>query len=258
MLERSYKMLIWVLISWFFSSFSAVFLPSMAEKILLFVSLEVDMYFERWLELLLKESWLDFRVASKAGSFCWNSNEGNRSKLCLRMILHIFFLFDDIIISKKRHRRISTAKLSPSYWPLRDWQRLKYLLIWYTSVWDQIFFSDLIKKKMSDVGYHSLERRSKSTRTRKRLQKKQQSEKENGFVLDCLNQSKSKLQAYNSIQDKFLNYFVIRVHPNLNKPNKHHTTISKVSKVEHSEQLNHTRFQEMLLKQKAKLASTSR
>jgi hypothetical protein len=101
---------------------------------------------------------------------------------------------------------------------------------------------------MSEIHYHSAEKRSKSTRTRKRLQKKIQNEKENGFVLDCLNQSKSQLRSYKSINDKFLNYFIIRVHPNVSKHAKHRNPLTKVSKVEHIENVNHNRFQEMLRK----------
>lgn len=59
-------------------------------------------------------------------------------------------------------------------------------------------------------------------------------EKENGFVLDCLNEEKSKLKVYNSISDKYLNYFVIRVHPNRSssKPTLQHHHPSPVSQLE--------------------------
>ena len=99
---------------------------------------------------------------------------------------------------------------------------------------------------MSEPVSPLLERRSKSTRIRKRLHKKVLSEKENNFVLDCLNQQKAHLEPYNSTNDKFLNYFVIRVHPNMAAMTKTHKKlypISRTQKTEQNEQNNHDRFQ---------------
>ena len=96
------------------------------------------------------------------------------------------------------------------------------------------------------------EKRSKSTRGKRRTLEKIK-EKEKGFVLDCLNEKQSKLQNYNTISDKFLNYFVIRVHPNRKNIKKITNSTSQISKLEVKEKENHNRFQEMLLKEKAKL-----
>lgn len=41
--------------------------------------------------------------------------------------------------------------------------------------------------------------------------KKQIKHKEQNFVLDCTNPITSKLPSYNSLQDQFLKYYVIRV-----------------------------------------------
>lgn len=84
-------------------------------------------------------------------------------------------------------------------------------------------------------------------------------EKENGFVLDCLNEEKSKLKVYNSISDKYLNYFVIRVHPNRSssKPAPQ-PRCPPASRLEINEQANHNRFQNMLMREKAKLAPLSK
>lgn len=84
-------------------------------------------------------------------------------------------------------------------------------------------------------------------------------EKENGFVLDCLNEEKSKLKTYNTISDKYLNYFVIRVHPNRSSSKKSlQQHVSQVSRLEINEKVNHNRFQNMIMREKAKLAPLSR
>ena len=49
---------------------------------------------------------------------------------------------------------------------------------------------------------------SKSMRKRQRQILK---EKENNWVLDCINENKSKLKPYSSLRDKYLKYFVIGV-----------------------------------------------
>ena len=49
---------------------------------------------------------------------------------------------------------------------------------------------------------------SKSMRKR---QRKIYREKENNWVLDCVNEKKSKLKPYSSLRDKYLKYFVIGV-----------------------------------------------
>jgi len=61
-------------------------------------------------------------------------------------------------------------------------------------------------------------------------------------VLDCLNKEQAKLKVYNSASDKYLNYFVVRIHPNLNKPKR----TSPTHKLELIEKVNHQRFQDML------------
>lgn len=73
----------------------------------------------------------------------------------------------------------------------------------------------------------SQEKRSKSTRGKRRILEKIK-KKEEGFVLDCLNEQKSKLQNYNSISDKFLNYFVIRVHPNRKTVKKQSKNVNQI------------------------------
>ena len=73
--------------------------------------------------------------------------------------------------------------------------------------------------------------RSKSTKVNKRLKRKLLTQKQNGFVLDCLNQKKSTLKTYNTINDKFLNYFVIRVHPNVSKGHKKFSSVGRVNQV---------------------------
>jgi hypothetical protein len=95
---------------------------------------------------------------------------------------------------------------------------------------------------------------------KRRFERKVLQEKENGFVLDCLNEQKAKLKHYNSISDKYLNYFVIRVHPNVtkSKSGKHTHSVSKIDKVEFKEQISHSRFQEMLMKEKEKLSMGGR
>ena len=74
-------------------------------------------------------------------------------------------------------------------------------------------------------------KRSKSHRVHKRLKKKLLTEKENGFVLDCLNQQKSSLKSYNTIHDKFLNYFIVRVHPNVTKSHKKFNSFGRVQRI---------------------------
>ena len=49
---------------------------------------------------------------------------------------------------------------------------------------------------------------SKNMRKRQRQIKK---EKDNNWVLDCINENKSKLKPYSSLRDKYLKYFVIGV-----------------------------------------------
>jgi hypothetical protein len=74
---------------------------------------------------------------------------------------------------------------------------------------------------MSDINTDKSSHRSScSTRSKKRAIQRELHEKENRFVLDCLNSEKTKLKKYNSISDQFLNYFVIRVHPNCKKTTK--------------------------------------
>lgn len=102
------------------------------------------------------------------------------------------------------------------------------------------------------------QKRSKSTRHRKRVMRQFLKEKENGFVLDCLNEEKSKLQTYNSISDKYLNYFVIRVHPNRSNSKKSIRQVSQVSRLEVNEKVNHNRFQDMIKREKAKLTPISK
>lgn len=76
------------------------------------------------------------------------------------------------------------------------------------------------------------QKRSKSTKIKRRFIKQVLREKENGFVLDCLNGEKTKLKSYNSINDKYLNYFVIRVHPNRNPSKKSLTQLSTITRME--------------------------
>jgi hypothetical protein len=45
--------------------------------------------------------------------------------------------------------------------------------------------------------------------SRKKL--KEFEEKENNWVLDCVNEQKAKLQTYSVVKDRFLKYFVVRV-----------------------------------------------
>jgi hypothetical protein len=70
-----------------------------------------------------------------------------------------------------------------------------------------------------------------------------------------VNEEKSKLKSYNSVGDKFLNYFVIRVHPNCGKLTPLPYS-QPVDHIEREEKTNHQRFQEMLQRQKEKLATS--
>lgn len=47
---------------------------------------------------------------------------------------------------------------------------------------------------------------------------------------------------YNSASDKYLNYFVVRIHPNCNRPKR----ASPAHRLELVERANHQRFQDML------------
>lgn len=87
-------------------------------------------------------------------------------------------------------------------------------------------------------------KRNSNTRTN-RKHKKETKEKENGFVLDCLNQQKTHLQSYKSINDKFLKYYVIKIRPTCKKAVSPNKSIIKCQQVE---EFNHYKFQEMLKK----------
>lgn len=101
----------------------------------------------------------------------------------------------------------------------------------------------IIGRMMEEGNQNSVSRRSTSTRVRKRQLRRELREKENGFVLDCLNQQKSHLKSYNSTSDKFLHYFVIRVHPNCSKPLVR--SPGKKSRID-QDIITHDQFQEML------------
>lgn len=97
----------------------------------------------------------------------------------------------------------------------------------------------------------NLSSEKRSIRIRKREERRQLKEKENGFVLDCLNQAKSHANSYNSINDKFLRYCIIKVRASPTRPLR----TAKTS-CDDLERKNHLKFQEMIEQQKAKLMNS--
>jgi hypothetical protein len=66
-------------------------------------------------------------------------------------------------------------------------------------------------------------------------------------VLDCLNEGKAHTKSYNSINDKFLRYCIIKVKP---APTR---LLRAAKSTEELERKNHEQFQEMLQQEREKL-----
>ena len=94
----------------------------------------------------------------------------------------------------------------------------------------------------------------KSTHRTRRLRGREQTEKENGFVLDCLNGEKSRMLAYNSSKDRLGRYMVMRVPPKgLMRRSVSSRRVQMSTIVDMREQANHHNFTMMLTNAKQRV-----